>query len=242
MAARRTAKAPRARPWRWLALGVGAALLISVLGVGCLRFVDPPTTAFMEQREDLAEARRERHFRLKHAWVDLEQMSPALWLAVLASEDQKFLQHFGFDVQAIEDAVEDRLEGKSTRGASTLSQQLAKNLFLWPGQSWARKALEVYFTILIEALWPKRRILEVYLNVAEFGDGVYGAEAAARTYFDKPAASLTEHEAALLAAVLPNPKARKASSPTPKVKKKVEWIEAQADRLPKDTVPTLRGR
>lgn len=242
MAARKRPQAPPPRWWRWVALALAAALLISSLGVGCLRWVDPPTTAFMEQREDLAEARNERHFRLKHAWVDLEQISPALWLAVLASEDQKFLHHFGFDVQAIEDAVEDRLEGRSTRGASTLSQQLAKNLFLWPGQSWVRKALEVYCTLLIEALWPKRRILEVYLNVAEFGDGIYGAEAAARTYFGKSAAALTEHEAALLAAVLPNPKARRANTPSPKVKKKVEWIEAQAERLPKDTVPTLKGR
>lgn len=240
MAARKAA-ARGARPWgRWAARALGAWLLITSVGVGCLRWVNPPTTAFMEQREDLAEERQEKHFRLRHSWVPLQQISPALWLAVLASEDQRFLQHWGFDVQAIEDAVEDRLEGRSTRGASTLSQQLAKNLFLWPGQSWLRKGLEVYFTLLIEALWPKRRILEVYLNVAEFGDGIYGAEAAARTFWGKPAASLSPHEAALLAAVLPNPKVRRAPSPSPKVKKKVDWIEEQAERLPPATLQALR--
>ena len=148
-------------------------------------------------------------------------------LAVIASEDQKFPEHRGFDFASIGDALEDRDKGRRTRGASTITQQTAKNLFLWPGQSWLRKGIEAYFTVLIEWCWPKRRILEVYLNVAEFGRGVYGVEAAGRQYFRKSAAQLGPYDAALLAAVLPNPIRLKASSPSLYVRSRQRWIVDQ---------------
>ena len=134
-------------------------------------------------------------------------------------------------MKAIEDAVEDRLEGKSTRGASTLTQQVAKNLFLWPGRSFVRKGLEAYFTVLLELLWSKARILEVHLNVAEFGNGVYGAEEASRLFLGKAAAALTPEEAAALVVVLPSPKTRKVLAPTPKVRERSQWVLAQMERV-----------
>jgi monofunctional glycosyltransferase len=219
------------RRWRWLTWLTLAGVAVSVVLVAVFRFVDPPTTAFMERREAQAAAQHDDRFILKHRWVPLEKVSRELQVAVLAAEDQKFVDHRGFDVQAIEDALEDRLEGKSTRGASTLTQQLAKNLFLWPGQSWLRKALEVYFTALLELLWSKRRILEVYLNVAEFGDGVYGVEAACRINFGHGAASASAREAAALAVVLPNPHVRKVNALSPKVQQRAEWVSEQARRL-----------
>ena len=141
----------------------------------------------------------------RHSWVDLTRISPNLPLAVVASEDQRFPEHWGFDVEAIEKAYQLNQHSHRVHGASTISQQVAKNLYLWSGRSYFRKALEAYFTVLIESLWPKRRILEIYLNIAEFGDGTYGAEAAAQRFFHKPAARLTRGDAAILAAVLPNP-------------------------------------
>ena len=234
---------PTPSRWRrivkWSAVLISAWLVLSLGVILALRFIDPPTTAFMEQREDLAEDRGEKHFKLRHEWVPLNRISPNLRLAVVAAEDQRFPQHHGFDVKAIEDAMEDRLEGKSVRGASTLTQQLAKNLFLWPGQSWVRKALEAYLTLAIELLWPKRRILEVYLNVAEVGDGVYGAEAASRRYFGKSAVALNATEASLLAAVLPNPKVRKVSVPSKKVLERAEWIREQMHNLGPDWLDAL---
>lgn len=232
-------KAPRAKGggsgglgWRrwllrlgllWLAVTVGPVLL--------LRWVNPPTTAFIELRKAEARARNEKGFVLHHQWVPLSRVAPQLRLAVVAAEDQKFPAHHGFDVKAIEDALEDRLEGKSSRGASTLTQQVAKNLFLWPGRSFVRKGLEAYFTVLLELSWPKARILEVHLNVAEYGDGVYGVEAAAKRSFGKSAAAVTATEAAMLAVVLPNPRGRRVNAPTPKGRERVEWILEQMERL-----------
>lgn len=176
-------------------------------------------------------ARDEKRFTVHQRWVPLESIAPALQLAVVASEDQKFPQHFGFDVEAIADAVEDRFEGKSTRGASTLTQQVAKNLFLWPGQSFVRKGLEAGLTVLLELLWSKRRILEVYLNVAEFGDGVYGVEAAARQFYGKSAARVTADEAALLSAVLPAPRRRSVLKPSEVTRARANWVLEQMQRL-----------
>jgi monofunctional glycosyltransferase len=214
---------------RWLFRATLFFFASTTATVMLFRFVNPPTTAFIVERR--IDALDEKNFKFKHQWVELDLISRAALTAILASEDQKFFDHFGFDVAAIEDAIDDRLEGKSTRGASTLSQQLAKNLFLWPGKSFVRKGFEVYFTLLIELLWPKARILEVYANVAEFGDGVYGIEAAARLNFNKPAATLGPIESAHLAAVLPNPKVRKVTAPVPKVQNKIEWILTQAKVL-----------
>jgi len=163
--------------------------------------------------------------------VDLNRISPNLPLAVVASEDQKFPEHWGFDVEAIEKAYALNRHSHKVRGASTISQQVAKNVFLWSGRSYFRKGLEAYFTVLIESLWPKRRILEVYLNVAEFGVGTYGAEAAAQRFFHKTAAQLTRADAAVLAAVLPNPERYSAIAPSRFVQQRREWILGQMQAL-----------
>ena len=152
-------------------------------------------------------------------------------LAAVAAEDQKFPEHFGFDFQSITDALKEREAGGRLRGASTISQQVAKNLFLWNGKSFIRKGLEAYFTVLIELLWPKRRILEIYLNMAEFGDGIYGVEAAARSFFGKPPSELTRKESALLCAVLPNPIRLKAAAPSAYVTRRMQRIEKQMGNL-----------
>jgi len=189
-----------------------------------LRFVAPPASAFML-------AHRLVDGPVHYQFAPLAQLSPVLPIALVAAEDQKFPHHHGFDVQAIEDAMDDADEGARLRGASTISQQTAKNLFLWGGRSFVRKGFEAYFTVLLELFWPKSRILEVYANVAEFGDGIYGAEAAARMYFGKSARELDEHEAALLAAVLPNPKKLSPVRPSPYVLRRADWIERQARQL-----------
>jgi monofunctional biosynthetic peptidoglycan transglycosylase len=203
---------------------LGIALAASILIVLLLRWVDPPTSSFMLRARAAAWRADDSTFRFQHQWVDGSRISSHLKLAVIAAEDQRFAEHWGFDVESINQAWADRQRGKRVRGASTLSQQVAKNLFLWPGQSWIRKGIESYFTVLIEALWPKPRILEVYLNVAEFGHGVYGAEAAARRYFRKSAAKLSAPEAALMAAVLPNPIRLKIGAPSRYVRARQAWI------------------
>ena len=159
-------------------------------------------------------------------WKSLDEIGKNMPLAVVTAEDQKFAEHFGFDLEAIEKAVKynEKHKGKKVKGASTISQQTAKNVFLWPGRSWIRKGLEVYFTFVIEICWSKERIIEVYLNVIEMGPGVYGAEAAAQYYFNKSASDLTKKEAATIAAILPNPIRWSASHPTPYIIKKRNWI------------------
>jgi monofunctional biosynthetic peptidoglycan transglycosylase len=191
-----------------------------------LRWVHPPVSAFMAEAWIGAKIRRDS-FELHHRWADLNRISPHLALAVVASEDQRFPEHWGFDVAAIEKAYERNKRSRKVRGASTISQQTAKNLFLWSGRSYVRKALEAYFTVLSETLWPKRRILEMYLNFAEFGDGIYGAEAAAQRYFGKPASRLTQGDAALLAAVLPNPDKFHAAAPSAYLERRRAWILEQ---------------
>jgi monofunctional biosynthetic peptidoglycan transglycosylase len=228
------ARAPASRSRRalrllWRALLV--SLLLSIAAVGVLRWVPPPTSAFMLERSVGAWWRGERDFRLQHQWVDWGHVSPELPIALVAAEDQKFPLHHGFDWDAIEAAWERNQQSRRIHGASTISQQTAKNLFLWSGRSWVRKGLEGYFTVLIEALWPKRRILEVYLNVAEFGDGIYGAEAASRAYFHKPALALDGREAALLAAVLPNPRKLHPERPSSYVLAAAGWIQRQTGQL-----------
>ena len=217
--------------FRALAVRAGLALLaVSAGPVLCARVVDPPTTAYILQCRLGALADGE-WLSVERSWVDLGAIAPAAALAVVASEDQKFPTHRGFDLAAIEDALADHGRGRRLRGASTLSQQVAKNLFLWHGRSFVRKALEAWYTVWIELLWPKRRILEVYLNVAELGPGVFGVEAASRRYFGKPAAALDRVEAALLAAVLPNPIRYRADAPSPWVRKRTAQILGQMDRL-----------
>jgi monofunctional glycosyltransferase len=196
-----------------------------------MRWLDPVTSAFIARDRFIAWKDNDKAFVYRRQWVDLNKIAPPMRLAVIASEDQKFPDHWGFDFAQISDALEDHERGRRTRGASTLTQQVAKNLFLWPGQSWIRKGVEAYFTVLIEACWPKRRILEVYLNIAEFGRGIYGVEAAGQAYFRKSAAQLNPYDAALLAAVLPNPKRLKAATPSFYVRSRQNWIVAQMRRL-----------
>ncbi|HNQ60327.1 MAG TPA: monofunctional biosynthetic peptidoglycan transglycosylase [Bacteroidales bacterium] len=162
--------------------------------------------------------------RIERNWKRLDEISPNLWLAVVASEDNNFLKHHGFDMDAIKKAQKHNQTHARKRGASTISQQVAKNVFLWPSRTWVRKGLETYFTFLIETFWSKKRILEVYLNVIEIGPGIYGAEAASQIYFHKPASKLTRGEAALIAAVLPAPLRRNPAKPSPYVLSRQQWI------------------
>jgi monofunctional biosynthetic peptidoglycan transglycosylase len=216
---------------RGLALLILAALALSVVTVFALRWIDPPTSAFMVRDRMVAAGKHDKGYRFRHRWVDWQAISPHAKVAVIAAEDQTFPDHDGFDFKSINKAIEERERGRRVRGASTISQQVAKNLFLWPGQSWVRKGLEVYFTLLIETLWPKQRILEVYLNVAEFGKGVFGVGAASETYFRKPAARLNAYDAALLAAVLPSPKRMRVNAPSNYTRSRQNWIVAQMRRM-----------
>jgi monofunctional biosynthetic peptidoglycan transglycosylase len=197
--------------------------VISVLATLAMRFTPPLTSGLMIERR-LASLTNDEHYQRHYQWVPLEQIAPVMGVAVVAAEDQLFAEHFGFDWKAIEKAVAWNQTHRKTRGASTISQQTAKNLFLWDGRSWLRKGMEVYFTVLIETLWSKERILEVYLNIVEFGDGIYGVEAASRYYFHKPAKNLRASEAALLAAVLPNPHIYQADKPSDYVRSRQQWI------------------
>ncbi len=202
---------------RWTGIVLLGAFLGSIGAVLALRWIDPWTSAFMIATRKDAILAGDFRYSNDYRWVDLEQVSPHAALAVIASEDQQFPFHFGFDFKSIREAVRHNARSKRVRGASTISQQVAKNLFLWRGRSWVRKGLEAWFTVLIEASWPKERILEVYLNVAEFGRATYGVEAASQRFFRKPAARLTRAQAATLAAVLPNPIRFRADAPSPYV-------------------------
>ena len=219
------------RIWRWTWRLSLSWLLLTWLVVLLLRFVPPVTSAFMLGRWIHAHTAGERDFHLRYQWIPWQQAGNELPIALVASEDQKFPIHHGFDVQAIQEALDEADAGEKLRGASTISQQVAKNLFLWGGRSFMRKGLEGYFTVLIELCWPKRRILEMYLNVAEFGDGIYGAEAASHVYFHKPASALSAHEAALLTALLPNPRHYHIDPPTPYVLRHAAWVERQVHQL-----------
>ncbi|MCS6928540.1 MAG: monofunctional biosynthetic peptidoglycan transglycosylase [Saprospiraceae bacterium] len=203
----------------FLGITVGLVLLY--------RFVPVFVTPLMVIRTIEQAFDDKRPVRWKHDWVPFEKLSPKLQLAVVCAEDQAFLEHWGFDFQAIEEAIEHNRKSRRIRGASTISQQTAKNVFLWPGRSWLRKGLEVYFTFLIETFWSKERIMTVYLNIIEFGDGIYGAEAASRHFFHKSASQLTREEAALLAAVLPNPLQRNPARPSSLVRNRQQWVLAQ---------------
>ncbi len=211
---------------QWLAWAALTFVVLSALAVLVLRWVRPLTSAFMLEAHMHAAATGDFTYRTDFEWVNLEQISPHAAVAVIASEDQQFPFHAGFDFKSIRESVRASEHGKRLRGASTISQQVAKNLFLWPG-GFVRKALEAYFTVLIEAMWPKERILEMYLNVAQFGSGVYGVEAAAHRFFHKPAARLTSSESALLASVLPNPIRLRVDRPSAYVFSRREWILGQ---------------
>ena len=229
----------KARRWRRrmrrffsLVLLTGLLLLLASAGtVLAWRWMDPVTSSFILQRK-VAELLAGGNARdVEQRWVAWDAISPNAGMAVIASEDQRFAEHWGFDLDSIQDAIEEGQSGGRMRGASTISQQVAKNLFLWPGRSWLRKGLEAYFTVLIELFWSKQRILEVYLNIAQFGDHTFGVDAASRRFFGKRAAALSAHEAALLAAVLPNPVRMHADDPSPYVRERARWIQRQMRML-----------
>ena len=238
--------APRRRPWRaWLWKLPLLFVVVSVIQVLALRFINPPFSMFMVARQLDAVAAGEFGYRIAYDWRGMERIAPHLPVALVAAEDQNFARHHGFDFDAIDKAQQhnERMalraekRGKPVRrlrGASTISQQTAKNMFLWQGSGptrWLRKGLEVWYTALIELLWPKARILEVYANVAEFGDGVYGAQAAARSFFRKDASKLSPAEAARLAAVLPSPKRYSAARPGPYVQRRSNAIQRQMRQI-----------
>ena len=177
-------------------------------------FINPPITPLMINRV-IEQKMAGKKAKLHKKWIPIEKISPNMYRAVVASEDNRFLEHWGIDVQAIEKAVQYNKRHRRKHGASTITQQVAKNVFLWPARTWLRKGFELYFTVTIDLIWSKRRIMEVYLNVIETGDGIYGTEAAARDYFHKSAKNLTRGEAALIAACLPNPRKRNPAAPTP---------------------------
>ncbi len=202
-----------------------AVLIVTILLVLPWRWIPPPTTAFILRERVLRE--EPVHYR----WIPRAGISSNLAIAAVAAEDQKFPDHSGFDWVAIREALERNQEGERVRGGSTISQQVAKNLFLWPGQSWVRKGMEAYLTVWIELLWPKRRILEVYLNVAEFGPGVFGVGAAADRLIGTSPAELTPYQAAILVAVLPSPKRMSAADPSPYVRTRASQIQAAVGAL-----------
>lgn len=209
---------------RLVLITLAALVAFSILSLIVFRWVPLPTTAFMI-REGLVGT------KIDYRWVPISRISPYAALAVIASEDQNFFKHWGLDLKAVADAVEDNRHRKIPRGASTISQQVAKNLFLWPGHSYVRKAMEAYFTVVMEQLWPKQRILEVYLNIAEMGDGVFGVEAASQRFFHKAAADLNRREAAALAVVLPNPKQMSVLRPSDYVRQRTRQITRQMTAL-----------
>ncbi len=206
-------------------------LVITVGPVVCLRWIPPPTSAVMLEKWIEGWGRPKARHTIRYRWTRWNAISAQMCLAVVAAEDQKFPQHWGFDLDAIADAVEEQAARGRLRGASTITQQVARNLFLWQGRSYVRKGLEAYFTVLLETLWPKRRILEVYLNIAQFGDGIYGVGAAAPAFFGKRPIEIRTSEAAVLAAVLPNPTRLHARSPSVYVRERAAWIESQMTHL-----------
>ena len=215
----------------WAGMAVLAWVFLTAVPVLLLRWMHPLTSAFMLHARVQALASGDFHYRNRYEWMAFARISPHAALAVIASEDQQFPFHFGFDVRAIREAAQHNQRSKRIRGASTISQQVAKNLFLWSGRSYVRKGLEAWLTMLIEAAWPKERILEVYLNIAEFGPGVYGVEAAARRFYHHSASRLSRAEAATLAAVLPDPRRLHADRPSRYLAARRDWIERQMRAL-----------
>jgi len=216
---------------RGLLLACALWAAVTVGTVVALRWIDPPFTTFMLASRVDALISREKNYTFRQDWRDWSAISKHAAVAVIAAEDQQFSRHRGFDFKQINQALADRERGRRVRGASTISQQVAKNLFLWKGQSWFRKGLEAGITVLIESCWSKQRILEVYLNIAEFGRGTYGVQAASRRFFHKDAAKLTRQEAALLAAVLPAPTRFKVQAPSRYVQRRQAWILRQMGAL-----------
>jgi monofunctional biosynthetic peptidoglycan transglycosylase len=206
-------------------------VLISLVAVLTLRWMNPPASAFMlRHAANLWRLDQSPPF-YQHVWVPLDEIAPAIWLAAIAGEDQRFPTHHGFDFVEIRLALAAHHAGAPMRGASTITQQAAKNLFLWPGSDWPRKILEAWFTLLMELCWPKERILEVYLNIVQFSPNTYGVGAASLRFFGRPASSLTLRQASLLIGVLPAPGRYRLDQPSERLERRADWIEDQARRL-----------
>lgn len=218
------------RVQKWVQWLVVLFFATSIGAVVVYRWLPVPVTPLMVIR-CAQQVKAGESLRLRHHWVPLEEMSIYMPVAVMASEDQRFMEHHGFDFDAIGKAIEENRKGKRQRGASTISQQTAKNVFLWPGHSWVRKGLEAYFTFLIEVFWSKQRIMEVYLNSIEMGDGIYGAEAVAQWHFGCTAAQLTRPQCALIAATLPNPLRFSSKNPSGYMLKRQTWIMRQMKNI-----------
>lgn len=217
--------------FKWIGLFLLGCFLFSIFITIIYRFVPVPVTPLMIIRMWEQAADEDREVRLVKTWKSIDEISIHLPQAVYAGEDQKFLIHSGFDREAIQKAIEGNRAGKRVKGGSTITQQTAKNVFLWPARNYFRKGLEAYFTVLIEFFWSKERIMEVYLNVIEMGDGIYGAEAAAQTFYGKPAAELTRHESAMLAAIVPGPQMWNPKKPTGYNRQRQSWILRQMSNL-----------
>ncbi len=222
-------RSPLRSLYRWVLRLFGGFFLLLVVTIVLLRFIDPPMWSWRIHRTiDPPPGYPQQPL---HQWVSLRQMPPSVPLAVVAAEDQRFPRHHGIDLEAIQDALQAADRGKPLRGASTLTQQTAKNLFLWSERAYSRKFLELGLALLLELLWDKKRILEVYLNIAEFGPGVYGVGAASEYWFHRPVQEMTPRQAARLAAVLPNPWRYRAEPVTPYVQERSLWIGRQMAQL-----------
>lgn len=215
---------------RWTLRFIAAFFLISIWSVLLLRWINPPTTSFMLQHQYSA-WRIGENSNLQYEWTNWENISPHVKMAAITSEDQNFATHWGIDLGSIQKAIQEYERGEDLRGASTITQQVAKNLFLWPDQSYIRKGIEAYFALLIELCWSKQRILEVYLNIVEFGDGIYGVEAAAQEYFNTSSANLEKWQSAFMVTALPAPKRYELDDPSEYMLKRTAWIMRYMDFL-----------
>lgn len=228
---------------KWLVIAVLAVVLFPVIEVGCVKFVNPPLTPEMLRFKFFSDNAAARKRGLRYEWLPLDEIPRKQVRMIWASEDQRFFEHSGIDFEEIEDAIEEaKKSGEPPRGASTISMQCARSVFLWQGRSWIRKGLEAYYTLLMEALLSKQRILELYLNVIEFGEGIYGVGAAAETYYGRPVKNLTSSQMAMLAAVMPNPKEWDPRNPGRRLRslqQRVLRLESQAN-FPKDKLPVQK--
>ncbi len=217
--------------FRWIVRIIGVFVLLSILVVLILRWANPPITSYMVQNQILARWNNEKNFKLRHQWVDRQHISWTIKIATITSEDQGFAENWGFDFQQIQKALEGSNSLSTARGASTITQQTARNLFLWPAHSFFRKGLEAYFTILLDFLWPKSRILEVYLNIAQFGPHVYGVQAAGQIYFNTTAAHLSKNQSALMVTALPDPNDYDLAHPSSYMLSRRNWVLLYMNKL-----------
>lgn len=218
------------RTLHWLLRLVILFFAVTIFAVVLLRWINPPTSSFIMQRQ-LEAWWNEEDVTIQYQWTNWKNISTPIKIAAITSEDQNFANHWGLDINSIQKAINEYERGKDLRGASTITQQVAKNLFLWSGQSYLRKGIEAYFAIIIELLWPKKRILEVYLNIVEFGDGIYGVQAAGQHFFDTTAAGLSKWQSSLMVTALPAPKRYNLANPSQYMLKRRTWVLRYMDFL-----------